>query len=189
MKIVSIIMLIACFYNISHGQTNEFLGKEIMNSDLENSILNEIENIVSNSSVEKSSYLASLIFKYRNRKISSSIIQALHKMSLENEEYPVIEYEYLVDPNPDSNFFLLILDIFQIKGKGTVVTGIVSNGTLNIGDSLVLEKSDGRDFDTICQDIHFFTENDNVIPGTQIGVFLKDLCMEDIQQGDAIIKI
>lgn len=153
---------------------------------MENNILKEIENIVFTNDFERSSYLASLIFKHRNRKISSRVIQGLHKMQLENEDYPVILHEYLVDPNKDDNFYMLILDIFEIKGKGTVVVGIVSSGTLNIGDSLILEKSDGSDVATFCQDIQLFDNDDKILPGNSIGVFLQNLQMNEIEQGDAL---
>ncbi len=149
-------------------------------------ILKEIEDIKSKSDVSRSEYLARLIFKYNDRVISSAVIQALHTLATEHPTKPVILPKYLINPRLQGGFCMYVLDVFGVKGKGTCVSGIVSSGTLGYGNKLVLKKSDGRDIETECDDIHFFQEQDNILPGCSIGIFLKGISMGEVSQGDAV---
>ena len=43
----------------------------------------------------------------------------------------------------DNNFYMTVSDMFQMKGIGLVITGIIESGTINVGDTVsVGEKSD-----------------------------------------------
>lgn len=150
------------------------------------SVLNEINKIKEESNPENSEYLASFIFKYNNRVISAAVIQALHKISSENEGAPVMMPSFLIDPASPNEFCLYVLDIFGIKNRGTCVVGIVSSGSLGYGNPLILKKADGRDILTECEDIPFFHEQDTIEPGDNIGIFLKDITMGEVAQGDAV---
>lgn len=158
-----------------------------INLEDKNKILNQIENIKLNSNVKESMDLSNLIFKFRNRMISASTIKVLYDIQSKNKNLPILTAEKLIDPEQPQYFSLFILDIFMIKNKGIVVTGIVSSGTIKIGDIVTIKKANGKNIDTICFDIHFFkTKTKKVSAGQTIGVFLKDIRAKDIEQGDMV---
>ncbi|WP_419765393.1 MAG: hypothetical protein ACNI28_02870 [Arcobacter sp.] len=149
-------------------------------------ILQKIEDIKYKSDIGQSQYLASVIFKYRDRVISAAAIQALHKIALENDGAAVLMPNYFIDPKSPQSFSLFILDVWGIDGRGTAVSGIVSSGTLGYGNSLIVKKADGRDIYTECLDINLHEETDTISPGDKITIFLKDISMGEVCQGDAI---
>lgn len=152
-----------------------------------NKVLTQIENIKLNLNIEELDQLSNLIFKFRDRNISAAAIKALHEIQLKNKNIPTLFIKKFIDPEQPSYFSLFILDIFMIKNRGVIVTGIVSSGTIRVGDVLTIKKANGTDIDAICFGIDFIeSKNKQVSSGQIIGVALKDISINDLEQGDML---
>ena len=148
---------------------------------IEEKLLNKMDNN------EKSKYLINLIFEHKNRLLSSKAIKILYSLQSKNKTLPILTSEKLIDPKHPRYFSLYILDIYTIKPKGTLVTGIVSSGTLKIGDKIIIKKANGKNLNTECTDIEFFkSKNQKVYPGQTIGIFLKNITHINLEQGDMV---
>jgi elongation factor Tu len=86
----------------------------------------------------------------------------------------------------DPTFRMTVQDVFSIKGRGTVVTGRIESGTITVGDEIRIQgKSSSK---TVV--VAGVEANRKVIKqaqaGDNIGILLKDLSKEDVQQGDIL---
>ena len=86
----------------------------------------------------------------------------------------------------DPAFRMTVQDVFSIKGRGTVVTGRIESGTLTVGDEIQIQgKSSNKT--TLVAGIEIFRK---VITraqvGDNVGVLLKDIGKQDVQQGDVL---
>ena len=86
----------------------------------------------------------------------------------------------------DPTFRMTVEDIFSIKSRGTVVTGRIESGTLAVGDEIRIQgKGAGRT--TMVAGIEQFRKVvTQAGAGDNVGVLLKDISKEDVQQGDVL---
>ncbi|MBC8514982.1 elongation factor Tu [bacterium] len=92
-------------------------------------------------------------------------------------------YFPIPERDEDKPFLMPIEDIFSIKGRGTVVTGRVERGTLNINDKVSLIGLD-RDQDTVATGIEMFNKNlGNAIAGDNAGILIRGTKKEEVQRG------
>ena len=122
-----------------------------------------------------------------NRKLIAKSIQQLHKFSIDNNDYK-IEVKNFIDPHHSKDFSMFILDIFMIKNIGIIATGIVSSGTIKKGQKVTILKANGSNIVTKVLNIEHISNNGEVQAGDQIGLLLKNITNNDIQQGDRIYK-
>lgn len=88
----------------------------------------------------------------------------------------------------DKDFLMSIEDTFSIAGRGTVVTGRVEQGILNVGDELDVVGFD-MDTSTTCTGVEMFRKLlDKGMAGDNIGALLRGLKREDVRRGQVLAK-
>jgi elongation factor Tu len=86
----------------------------------------------------------------------------------------------------DKPFVMPIEDTFSIAGRGTVVTGRVEQGKVNVGDDLDVIGL-GHDAKTTCTGVEMFKKLlDCGMAGDNIGALLRGLKREDVQRGQIL---
>ncbi|NQZ94792.1 MAG: elongation factor Tu [Moritella sp.] len=97
---------------------------------------------------------------------------------------------YIPDPERaiDMPFIMPIEDVFSISGRGTVVTGRVEQGIVNVGDSV--EIIGIRDTQTTtCTGVEMFRKLlDEGRAGENIGALLRGTKREDVERGQVLAK-
>jgi|EP00979_Chaetoceros_neogracilis_P012228 elongation factor Tu len=88
----------------------------------------------------------------------------------------------------DKDFLMPIEDVFSIAGRGTVVTGRVEQGKINVGDSLEVVGL-GQDVKTVCTGVEMFKKMlDFGMAGDNIGALLRGVNRDDIRRGQVLAK-
>jgi elongation factor Tu len=126
----------------------------------------------------KGSALAAL--EGRNPEIGENSVRALIK---------AID-EYIPTPKRpiDQPFLLPIEDVFSISGRGTVVTGRVERGVVNVGDELEIVGI--RDTQkTTCTGVEMFRKLlDRGEAGDNVGVLLRGIDRTGVERGQVLCK-
>ncbi|KPA99923.1 elongation factor Tu, partial [Ahrensia marina] len=128
--------------------------------------------------VVKGSALAAL--EDSNKEIGEDAIRAL--MAAVDEAIPTPERPV------DQPFLMPIEDVFSISGRGTVATGRVERGVVNVGDELEIVGI--RDTQkTTCTGVEMFRKLlDRGEAGDNIGALLRGIDREAIERGQVIVK-
>jgi len=96
--------------------------------------------------------------------------------------------EYIPQPDRpvDQPFLMPIEDVFSISGRGTVVTGRVESGVINVGDEI--EIIGIRDTQvTTCTGVEMFRKLlDRGEAGDNIGVLLRGTKREEVERGQVV---
>lgn len=88
----------------------------------------------------------------------------------------------------DKDFCMPIEDVFSIAGRGTVATGRVEQGKVNVGDSLEAIGFQ-KDIKTTCTGVEMFKKLlDFGMAGDNIGALLRGVNREDIRRGMVLCK-
>ena len=87
----------------------------------------------------------------------------------------------------DPSFYMIVEDVFMIRGRGTVVTGKIETGILKVGDDVVIKEANGQKTPTVTGIESFRKALNQANPGDTVGLLLKDLSKQDIQHGDEIL--
>ena len=88
----------------------------------------------------------------------------------------------------DKPFLMPIEDVFSIAGRGTVVTGRVEQGQVNVGDDLEVIGYNMNQ-KTTCTGVEMFKKLlDYGMAGDNIGALLRGLKREDIRRGQVLCK-
>jgi elongation factor Tu len=86
----------------------------------------------------------------------------------------------------DSSFRMTIQDVFAIRDRGTVVTGQVESGMLQVGDVVKVE-TQGDTIEAIVTGIEMFRRSiEQAGTGERVGVFLRSVAKDDVQRGDVL---
>jgi elongation factor Tu len=97
---------------------------------------------------------------------------------------------YIEDPirETDKNFLMAIEDVFTITGRGTVTTGRIERGTLNINDEVeIIGLEDTKK--TIVTGIEMFNKQlDKGMAGDNAGVLLRGINKDQVQRGQVLAK-
>ena len=84
---------------------------------------------------------------------------------------------------------MIVSDVFSIKGRGTVATGRVESGEFYLGESVVIETVNGP-IQTVINGVETFHRTvDRAVAGDNVGLLLKDVERQDIEQGAKIQAI
>jgi translation elongation factor EF-Tu-like GTPase len=87
----------------------------------------------------------------------------------------------------DGTFRMSVEDIFSIQGRGTVVTGRVSSGTVRVGMQVNVVRDGGVAFTTEVSGVEMFRKVlDTATTGDNVGLLLKGLAKEQVHAGDLI---
>jgi len=127
--------------------------------------------------------------------IRGSALAAAEGNNPELGEEKILELMQAVDdtiPEPprdlDKDFLMPIEDVFSIAGRGTVVTGRVEQGKVNIGDALEVIGFK-KDLQTTCTGVEMFKKLlDYGMAGDNIGALLRGVNREDIKRGQVLTK-
>lgn len=127
--------------------------------------------------------------------IRGSALAAAEGKNPELGEKKILELMQAVDdniPEPprdlDKDFLMPIEDVFSIAGRGTVVTGRVEQGKINIGDTLEVVGFK-KDLQTTCTGVEMFKKLlDYGMAGDNIGALLRGVNREDIRRGQVLTK-
>jgi elongation factor Tu len=88
----------------------------------------------------------------------------------------------------DKDFLMPIEDVFSISGRGTVVTGRIETGIVNVGDevSIVGIKDTSK---TIVTGVEMFRKLlDRGEAGDNIGALLRGTARDDVERGQVLAK-
>ncbi|MEP0190647.1 MAG: elongation factor Tu [Erythrobacter sp.] len=131
-----------------------------------------------NISIVKGSALAAL--EGRDEEIGEKSIREL--MAAVDEHIPQ------PDRPVDQDFLMPIEDVFSISGRGTVVTGRVETGVVNVGDEVEIVgiKDTGK---TTVTGVEMFRKLlDRGEAGDNIGALVRGVAREEIERGQVLAK-
>jgi elongation factor Tu len=127
--------------------------------------------------------------------VKGSALYALEDRDPELGKQSVLELMRAVDayiPQPqramDRPFLMPIEDVFSISGRGTVVTGRVERGIINVGDEIeIVGIKDTHK--TVCTGVEMFRKLlDRGEPGDNVGVLLRGIKREEVERGQVLCK-
>ncbi len=131
--------------------------------------------------------------------IRGSALKALESDSTDQsapEYQPILELMEAVDsfiPTPerptDLPFLLPVEDVFTITGRGTVVTGRIDRGTVNLNDKVEIVGLQDEAENTVVTGIEMFRKYmDSAEAGDNVGLLLRGIERDDVQRGQVIAK-
>jgi elongation factor Tu len=98
--------------------------------------------------------------------------------------------EYIPQParEKDKPFLMPVEDVFSISGRGTVVTGRIEQGIVNVGDEIQIVGI--RDTQvTTCTGVEMFRKLlDRGEAGDNVGILLRGTKREDVERGQVLCK-
>jgi len=97
---------------------------------------------------------------------------------------------YIPEPERaiDGDFIMPIEDVFSISGRGTVVTGRVERGVINVGDEVEIVGIK-ETATTTCTGVEMFRKLlDQGVAGDNVGVLLRGTKREEVERGQVLAK-
>jgi elongation factor Tu len=88
----------------------------------------------------------------------------------------------------DGDFLMPVEDVFSISGRGTVVTGRIERGVVNVGDEIAIVgiKDTAK---TTCTGVEMFRKLlDRGEAGDNVGVLLRGTKREEVERGQVLAK-
>ena len=87
---------------------------------------------------------------------------------------------------PSRDFQMEVADVFSIRGRGTVVTGVFQRGCVQVGDVILVVRPSGQ-FRARVEDLEGYHEKLTVArEGKNVGVLLRNLERGQIAPGDLL---
>jgi elongation factor Tu len=128
--------------------------------------------------------------------IRGSAIKALETTSVDDEAAkPILDLVAALDekiPQPerdmDKDFLMPIEDIFSIEGRGTVVTGRIERGQVNINEEVEIVGLRPTQKTTVTGIEMFNKSLDHGEAGDNAGVLLRGTKKEDVERGQVLAK-
>ena len=98
--------------------------------------------------------------------------------------------EHIPTPKRDTeqNFLMPVEDVFSIKGRGTVVTGRVERGVINLGERIDIVGLRELQNTTVTGIEMFHKLLDEGRAGDNVGILLRGLKREDVERGQVLAK-
>ena len=127
--------------------------------------------------------------------VKGSALSAIEDSNEETGKKAILELMKKVDehiPQParplDQDFLMPIEDVFSISGRGTVVTGRVERGVVNVNDEI--EITGIKDTQkTVCTGVEMFRKLlDRGEAGDNVGVLLRGTKREEVERGQVLAK-
>ena len=127
--------------------------------------------------------------------VKGSALAALEDSNTEIGRDSIMELMKAVDeyiPQPDravdGDFLMPVEDVFSISGRGTVVTGRVERGVINVGDEIEIVgiKDTAK---TTCTGVEMFRKLlDRGEAGDNIGALLRGVGRDEVERGQVLAK-
>ena len=127
--------------------------------------------------------------------VKGSALAAVEGTNEETGKKAILDLMQKVDehiPQParplDQDFLMPIEDVFSISGRGTVVTGRVERGVINVNDEIeILGIKDSAK--TVCTGVEMFRKLlDRGEAGDNVGVLLRGTKREEVERGQVVAK-
>lgn len=98
--------------------------------------------------------------------------------------------EYIPTParDVDKDFLMPVEDVFSISGRGTVVTGRIERGVINVGDEIEIVGIREASKTTITGVEMFRKLLDRGEAGDNVGLLLRGTKRDDVERGQCLIK-
>ncbi len=140
-----------------------------------------------------------LLKKYEFPGDTTPIIRGSALKALENpngsDAEPLMELmkqldEYIPEParDVDHPFLMPIEDIFSIEGRGTVVTGRIERGVINVGDEVEIVGLRDTAKTTVTGVEMFNKQLDKGMAGDNAGLLLRGTKKTDVERGQVLCK-
>ena len=97
---------------------------------------------------------------------------------------------YIPEPERavEGNFIMPVEDVFSISGRGTVVTGRIERGVINVGDEVEIVGIRETQ-KTTCTGVEMFRKLlDRGEAGDNVGILLRGTKREDVERGQVLCK-
>ena len=128
--------------------------------------------------------------------VKGSALAALEGRDPEIGENSIKELMEAVDttiPQPDrpvdQDFLMPIEDVFSISGRGTVVTGRVETGVVNVGDEVEIRRHQGHYHKTTVTGVEMFRKLlDRGEAGDNIGALIRGVGRDEVERGQVLAK-
>ncbi|MDH5506260.1 MAG: elongation factor Tu [Anaerolineae bacterium] len=131
--------------------------------------------------------------------VKGSALQALESTSEDADapEYESIREllrvvdEYIPEPEreTDKPFMMPVEDVFSIKGRGTVVTGRIDRGTINLNETIDIVGLRDEVGSTVVTGIEMFHKQlDQGLAGDNAGLLLRGVGREEVERGMVLAK-
>jgi elongation factor Tu len=88
----------------------------------------------------------------------------------------------------DKDYLMPVEDVFSISGRGTVVTGAISQGTVKLGDEIEIVGLKETQTTTVTGIEMFRKEMDYAEAGDNAGILLRGIKKEDVERGQVLVK-
>ena len=125
--------------------------------------------------------------------IRGSALKALENPTDEEATKPIMDLmnsldEYIPQPERavDQPFLMPIEDIFSIEGRGTVVTGRVERGQVNVGDEIEIVGMRDTTKTTVTGIEMFNKQLDSGVAGDNAGILLRGTKKDDVERGQVL---
>ena len=89
----------------------------------------------------------------------------------------------------DPLLYLTVDGVFEIHGRGTVVTGYIDNGALQLGDDVCVHGRSGVCRGTVTGIEAGGSVRQRAGKGDRVGVVLRGVTKEDVRRGDFICAV
>ncbi len=129
--------------------------------------------------------------------IHGSALKALESDDPDSEECKCIHElmnaldTYIPEPvrELDKPFLLPVEDVFTITGRGTVATGRIERGEVNIGDNVEIVGLTDERRKTVCTGVEMFRKLlDKGMAGDNVGLLLRGVERTGIERGQVVCK-
>ena len=87
----------------------------------------------------------------------------------------------------DPFFRMTVADVFFIRRRGTVVTGQIESGTLNVNDEIYIRRPNSSKQVTVTGIEMFRKILDQAKAGDNVGVLLRDITKQEVEKGDVLL--
>ena len=89
----------------------------------------------------------------------------------------------------DQPFLMPIEDVFSISGRGTVVTGRIERGVINLGDEIEIVGISNKTTRTTCTGVEMFHKLlDRGEAGDNVGTLLRGIERDAVERGQVLCK-
>ncbi len=99
--------------------------------------------------------------------------------------------EYIPTPERDTDktFLMPVEDVFTITGRGTVATGRVERGQVNVGDTVEVVGLKEKAEQYVVTGLEMFRKVlDSAVAGDNVGALLRGVDRKDIERGQVLAK-
>jgi elongation factor Tu len=101
----------------------------------------------------------------------------------------VDEYIPLPERDVDKEFLMPVEDVFHIDGRGTVATGKIERGVIEVGEKVDLLGMGRDDVETKITGVQMFNKDlEKGMAGDNVGLLVQGLKREEVERGQVIAK-